>query len=95
MSDKPKIKPCPNCGDSEDVQENTNSCVEFIQCKWCGMCGPYERGATGELWNAIARRADFHADLLDLYTNGDHKSGHKLSKDIRKLMLKYAPEEGG
>jgi len=87
MSDQPTIKPCPNpkC----ESKEYRHCEVSGIYCANCGLA------CDEDTWQAMSRREDFHADLLDLYTNGDHKSGHKLSKDIRKLMLKYAPEEGG
>lgn len=57
MSDS-TMKPCPWCGEDDDLEVIQNGEDAFVHCKFCGSCGPVcntincssESGAI-ELWN--------------------------------------------
>lgn len=90
MSDR-QPKPCPNlkCGYQPAgvalLVANLPTgpdYARFVQCAACGMIGPKAKTDTDalDLWDALPRRKDFHADLV------------QLVNDIREYSTEQIPQ---
>lgn len=98
MSDQ-EIKPCPNCG-GEDIRPDNHQCnVEiawWLYCGTCELCGPEAPStpeAAIETWNALPRREEFYAELVEIMESSDDGDYTATRFKLKKLLEKYAPDE--
>lgn len=56
-----KMKPCPACGAQP---EHTGESIQCSRRDSCWMAGPRD-DHNGDKWNALPRRTDAHAGMLD------------------------------
>jgi len=85
MADSEQIKNCPNC-------ESDDSGLPANGRRLCYVCG---FSCKEELWNALPRREEFHADLKALRhdISVNLMRNFTAGKLIDDLAAKYAPKE--
>ncbi len=90
-----EITPCPSC-----------ETMDFVDLVYGPLirCGTCDIEMTPEIWNAMPRRSDFHAELMTLAEGMDHMRDIKdnpiryaavtqMIIEINMLVKKYAPTE--
>jgi len=89
VSNTTDIKPCPNC-DTAVSKEIYYSHYTAVQCQFCKF------KASLYFWQALPRRAEFHAELVEVVELWDDYDQNDpwpvaLGERLRGLAKKYAP----
>ena len=104
MSDATEIKSCPSCGGDPKVIDKV---IVWVTCSMCSLAGPYSNTTTRDAigkWNALPRREEFYAELIDLscfvetaddehteeYQRGRRQAFREARKATMDVAAKYA-----